>query len=72
MGGRGRSGRPDDGTAPRDARLKAALRANLRRRKARPAEQQVAPGPAAGDPGQPDARAAGKPGESRQGESGGS
>ncbi|RDC74720.1 hypothetical protein DLJ49_01685 [Rhodovulum sp. 12E13] len=71
MGGGGRSRWPDAGTVPRDARLKAALRANLRRRKARPAEEQATPGPAAGDPGQPDAREAGRPGESGQGENGG-
>jgi len=72
MGGSGRSGKPDGGTAPRHARLKAALRANLRRRKVRPAEEQAAPGPAAGDPGQPDAREAGRPGKSGRGENGGS
>ena len=63
MGGGVRREKPGGGRPTgREARLKAALKANLRRRKARPASADGTAGQNQGDPGQPGADEAGEPG----------
>jgi len=72
MGGRVRDDRSAEARAPRDARLKAALRANLRRRKGCAPDDPASSATAASDPDQPDAGEAGRPGAGGRGENGGS
>ncbi len=67
MGGRARRQRPGGGEAmEREARLKAALKANLRRRKGRGPSADDTAGHIEGDPEQPGADEAGAPGPAGQ------